>query len=161
MRPSAVTWIFVICMLCSGAYLSGVASTGDAVESAQERSLLALTNAERTKAGLSPLRAAPILSRAARAHAANMAHQQKLDHTLDGKTFAQRIADTGYSASAVGENIAQAGNDPGEAIAIWMKSPTHKDNLLNPGYHEIGVGIAVDAKGLVYYTLIFAAPAMR
>jgi uncharacterized protein YkwD len=156
-----VTWVFVICTLCSGAFLSGVASAGDAVASAQERSLLALINAERTKAKLSPLRAAPILSRAARAHAVNMARQQKLDHTLDGKTFAERMADTGYRTSAIGENIAQTGNDPGEAMTIWMKSPAHKDNLLNPGFQEIGVGIAVDAKGLVYYTLIFAAPAMR
>ena len=54
---------------------------------AEEKAVIELTNAERKKAdkGLEPLKMNPQLMEAARAHAANMAKQDKLEHVLDEK----------------------------------------------------------------------------
>ena len=48
--------------------------------SKDENALLELTNKERDKAGLAPLRANAKLFQAARDHSENMAKQDKLDH---------------------------------------------------------------------------------
>src|SRR5947209_6901166 len=76
------------------------------VLSAAEQGVIDATNAERKKAGLAPLKANPKLTEAARAHALNMAKQDKLDHELDGKSPADRIRAAGYSGRHTGENIA-------------------------------------------------------
>src|SRR5262249_15309394 len=70
-----------------------------------EKEVLALTNKEREKAGLPPLKANPVLCKVARAHSANIVKQMKPDHVLDGKSFADRIKDAGYRARLSGENI--------------------------------------------------------
>src|SRR5437867_3138573 len=53
--------------------------------SKEEKALLELTNKEREKAELPPLKANEKLFKAARAHSTNMAKQNKLDHKLDDK----------------------------------------------------------------------------
>src|SRR5262245_30667066 len=63
--------------------------------SAQEKKLLELTNAERKKKDLPPLQPNALLAKIARAHSANMAQQQKMDHFLDGKSPADRVAAAG------------------------------------------------------------------
>ncbi|HEV3002144.1 MAG TPA: CAP domain-containing protein, partial [Solirubrobacteraceae bacterium] len=45
---------------------------------------------------------------------------------------------------SVGENIAWGSgtlSSPAGIVAAWMASPGHKENLLNPTYREIGIGI--------------------
>jgi uncharacterized protein YkwD len=37
----------------------------------------------------------------------------------------------------------------------WMKSKAHRDNILKPEYQEIGIGIARNDKGEVYYAQEF------
>ena len=43
-------------------------------------------------------------------------------------------------------------------MKLWMDSPEHKANILRDKFTEIGIGIARNAKGEVYYTQVFAAP---
>jgi len=64
--------------------------------SADEKKLLDLTNAEREKEDLPPLKANAILMKLARAHSENMAKQQKLDHDLDCKTPFDRLREAEY-----------------------------------------------------------------
>lgn len=125
--------------------------------STSERAVLDLVNRERTKVGLAPYRGQAQLARAARNHSTNMARQGNMNHTLDGKDFAQRIRETGYQAGAGGENIAHGARTPGEVMSMWMNSPGHKANILSGQYQEIGVGIADSPQGK-HYTLVFAAP---
>ncbi len=40
-----------------------------------------------------------------------------------------------------GENLARDFSNASDAINAWMNSPTHKENILNPKYREIGVGV--------------------
>jgi uncharacterized protein YkwD len=127
--------------------------------SADEKTILDLTNKAREEKSLPPLTVNPLLTKAARAHSANMAKQEKMDHVLDGKNPGDRVKEAGYKFSWAGENIAV-----GENVTVrqvfdgWMNSEHHRDNILKPEYREIGIGIAHNAKGEVYYTQVFGAP---
>jgi uncharacterized protein YkwD len=126
--------------------------------SEDEQALLDLTNAERKKADLPPLTANPKLFEAARGHAANMAKQDKLEHTLDGKTLADRLTAVGYKASRGGENIAGKQRAPRDAVTSWMNSPPHKENMLNKNFTEVGLAVAKNANGDRYWVQVFGAP---
>src|SRR3954466_6653656 len=65
----------------------------------EERTLIDLTNQERKKENLPPLRTSEALSKVARDHSANMAKQGKMEHVLDGKNPMQRIKASGYQAA--------------------------------------------------------------
>jgi uncharacterized protein YkwD len=125
---------------------------------ADEAAVVERTNAERKKVDAPPLTVNPKLSDAARAHALNMAKQDKLEHTLDDKTPDERVTAAGYKWAATAENIGWNERTPKDAVAAWMDSPPHKANMLNPDYTEIGVGVAVNAKGERYWVQVFGKP---
>src|SRR5262245_60393551 len=127
--------------------------------SAAEKTVLDLTNEERAKEKLPPLKPNPILIRVARAHSRNMAKQEKMEHELDGKKPHERTKEAGYKGGFIGENIA-AGEEfpPKEVVKVWMGSKGHRENILNSTYTEIGIGIARNDKGEVYYTQVFGKP---
>jgi uncharacterized protein YkwD len=126
-----------------------------------EETLLELTNLERAKEKLPPLRVNPVLFQVARRHSANMAKQSKMEHILDGKNPGQRVLGAGYDYGRVTENIATC-DMPGVPLSAimqdWMKSKLHRVNLLDDRVSEIGLGIAKNEKGEFYYTQIFARP---
>jgi uncharacterized protein YkwD len=128
--------------------------------STTEEKILELTNKERAKVKLAPLRPSPILFRVARAHSANMAKQGKMDHVLDGKNPFQRIKAAGYAYFRAGENVAydEGGVMPARIMKGWMESKYHRENILNPAYTEIGLGVVSDPKGVAYYTQVFGRP---
>jgi uncharacterized protein YkwD len=134
---------------------------GELKLSDDERAVLDLTNAERKRANLPPLKADAKLMRAAREHAANMAKQNKLDHTLDGQGPGERLAAVGYKPGAWGENVAAGQPAPAAALASWMGSEGHRANILGGQFSEIGVGVAADGQGMRYWAQVFAAPAGR
>src|SRR4051794_2575049 len=99
--------------------------------SADVQKILDLTNAERAKEDLPPLKPNPRLTAAARAHSANMARQEKMAHELDGKKPADRAEDAGYEWSRIGENVAYGQNVSIERIMKgWMESEGHRKNIL-------------------------------
>lgn len=133
-------------------------ATDDVKLSADEQAVLDDTNAERKKAGLDPLTVDAKLLAAARGHAANMAKTDRLDHTLDGLTAADRVKAAGYEFSRTGENIAWNQKTPKAAVAGWMQSAGHKENLLNTDFTQIGVAAAKNAKGEPYWVQVFGTP---
>jgi uncharacterized protein YkwD len=77
-----------------------------------------------------------------------MAEKNTLAHTLDGKTFSQRISDTGYRAGEAGENCAQWARTPADAMQMWMSSTQgHRESILNPRYKDIGIGVGTTSDG--------------
>ena len=86
--------------------------------SAAEQALFELTNAERVKAGLPPLRPSFRLLVAARTHAANMAARDRLAHELDGTGVTDRVTAAGYVWARVGENIGWNARTPRDAVAV-------------------------------------------
>ena len=111
---------------------------------------------------LPPLKVNPLLCKVARDHAANMARQQKMEHTLDGKTSFDRLKAAGYRYDYASENIAY-GNmvSMPEVMQGWMGSPLHRKNLLNKDATEIGLGSATAKDGGFYITQVFGNPKAR
>lgn len=83
------------------------------------------------------------LQQAASSHSSEMAQNNNFSHdSLDGKTFAQRLTDAGYSYRAAGENIAAGDVTVDQVVNRWLNSPGHCVNMLNPAYRDVGVACA-------------------
>jgi len=124
-----------------------------------ELRIFELLNRERKEKDLTPLALNPTLVKMARGHSANMAKQEKMDHVLDDKNPADRAKDIGYDYMRLGENVAFGkGVTLDEIHQGWMDSKPHRENILNPDFTEVGVGIAADAKGTKWFTQVFGTP---
>lgn len=100
-----------------------------------------LTNTERHRKGLPPLRWSPQLNQAAQGHAEDMARNGFCNHRgSDGSSVSERVTAVGYSFFGVGENIAAGQTNAAEVVSGWMKSPEDCKNILNPDHTEIGLG---------------------
>lgn len=109
-------------------------------------SVVAITNAKRTEAGLSTLTVQPALSAAAVAKGKHMCAEQYWSHiSPKGVTPWVFIKDAGYRYSVAGENLARDFSDTDSMVSAWMASPTHKANIMNARYKDIGIGV-VDCK---------------
>ena len=103
--------------------------------------VIALTNVERNRFGLSPLSFDSQLSRAAQQHSVDMAVNDYFNHQgLNGSTPRDRIRSAGYQDWTSGENIAAGQTTPEAVVQAWMNSPGHRENLLNPNFQSIGIG---------------------
>lgn len=118
-------------------------------------------NGYRERNGLAPYTVNPLLTQAAQRHANDIACNELYVHTgSDGSTARSRVADTGYVAQSVSENV--NGNNPpfnGQAVINWWindrTDPRHGQNLLSTTFTEIGVGYAF-FDGYGFYALVFA-----
>jgi uncharacterized protein YkwD len=101
------------------------------------------------------------LAAASLAHAEDMARGNYFSHTgRDGSNPAQRVERAGYRYRNIGENIAGGQMKPEDAVAGWIKSPTHCANLMNGAFAEMGVAYAVNPKSEmgVYWAQAFGTP---
>lgn len=128
---------------------------------ADDQAVIDATNAERAKAGLPSLAPNAKLMLAAFGHANNMAKQSKLEHTLDGQTAGARVKAAGYDFRMTAENIAWNTRTPAATVQAWMESAGHKKNILTKEYTEIGVAVALNAKGELYWVQVFGTPLRR
>jgi uncharacterized protein YkwD len=145
----------------AGKFENGSGSPKEEVQlTEEEQQLLELTNAERQRCGLRPLRPHPLLMLAARRHAQNMARQGRLSHTLDGKTFADRASEVGYAYRHLSENIAWNPATPLAALRCWLASPGHRANLLGP-CEEVGLAVATNERGERYWVQVFGSSGSR
>ncbi len=105
-----------------------------------------------------PVRWNDSLAEASRLHAEDMARYNYFSHSgRDGSDPAQRVERAGYRYRSTGENIAAGHTKPEDAVAVWIKSPQHCANLMNPAFTEMGVAFAVDPRSEmgVYWTQAF------
>jgi uncharacterized protein YkwD len=124
-----------------------------------EKAVLDATNAERKEKKLEPLVMNPTLVATARAHAANMAKQNKLAHELDEKGVDSRVKDAGYRFRRVGENVAWNQKTPAQVLASWMDSEGHRKNILNAEFTEMGMAAVANSQGEIYWCQVFGTPA--
>lgn len=108
---------------------------------AYEQQVVDLTNKERAKYGLPPLKVDLALSKVAREKSRDMAVNHYFSHNSPtyGSPF-DMMRKFGISYTAAGENIAKGQRTPQEVVAAWMNSPGHRANILNKNYTHIGVG---------------------
>ena len=124
-------------------------------------SVFLLTNRERVRASLTPLRRNADLARVAQLQAEQMAAAGKLAHEVPGSrypTLASRMRLIGYQYRAVGENVAEGYTSGAALMAGWMTSPAHRANILSARYTETGVGMARARSGRTYTAQVFARP---
>lgn len=120
--------------------------------SPSEKLLLDQINAVRKEQQLKPLMVQPVLMKLARDHAANMARQDKLDHTLDGKNGPQRMQDSGYPGEYGGQLLAVA-VEINEVVKAWLARKEQRARLLGDA-NELGIGLTRDARGDYWYCLV-------
>ncbi|MEU2790751.1 CAP domain-containing protein [Streptomyces sp. NPDC007100] len=121
---------------------------------AAEAQVLDLVNAERAKAGCSPVAADRQLGRLARDFSDDMARRGFFDHTdPDGRSPWDRAKAAGIEGLG-GENIARGQADARAVMDTWLHSPGHRANILNCEYKTLGVG-AHFGKGGPWWTQDF------
>lgn len=124
--------------------------------------VISATNSQRQKLGLAPLKYNATLSQSATAKAQDMFVNNYWAHNSpQGKTPWDFFKSAGYQYSVAGENLAKDFYDTDGLIKAWMNSPTHRDNIVNPKYQEIGIGVVNGILNGVKTTLVvqhFALP---
>jgi uncharacterized protein YkwD len=127
---------------------------------AAETLMLGLVNEERTARGLAPLTADDDVAEVAWAWSETMARTAHLEHNPDHP-------DEICCWALVAENVAFSEpraywlpGDPVERITrelheALMESPGHRENILDPGVDQVGIGVHVDRDGTVWITQNF------
>lgn len=105
-----------------------------------QKKIIEITNIERQKKGLSQVVENEALNKAAQLKAQNMFEENYWAHFApSGKTPWDFILGTGYKFTFAGENLAKNFYSSNDVVTAWMASPTHRDNLLNENYKDIGI----------------------
>ena len=133
------------------------------------RRVLALINSARATprrcgaqsfAATTPLAWSGPLAAAAQAHAADMERHNLFDHTgSDGSDPLTRVLRTGYAARVAGENIAFNQESAEEVVRVWLASPHHCANIMDPRFRELGLACVVSRRReqSIYWDLTLGA----
>jgi hypothetical protein len=112
--------------------------------------LTAMTNADRSRVGLRPLATAGDLQSLAQSRANEMARSGRLAHTTN---LGSKVS--GWKR--LGENVGR-GPDLRDIQTAFMASPSHRENIVDPGFTQLGVGVTWDGKEYFYVAVIFRQP---
>jgi uncharacterized protein YkwD len=113
------------------------------------------TNQERSKLNLTPLKYNSVLSQSAVKKAEDMFTNNYWSHTSpSGTTPWDFFKQVGYQYSLAGENLARDFYDTESLMKAWMNSPTHKENIINNKYQEIGIGVVNGTLNGIKTTLV-------
>jgi uncharacterized protein YkwD len=126
--------------------------------------VVALVNQHRASIGLGALAVDGSLTDSAVWKARHMANYGYFDHSDPAPPVARdpftRMQDCGYAAGgALGENIAAGQQTPDDVMAAWIASPGHRENIENPAFQSIGVGVAIGGPLGLYWVQDFAGGA--
>ncbi len=119
-----------------------------------------LVNRERSRARLMGLEWDDRLAKLARAYSRRMAREDFFDHyDPDGQSVIDRANNSRIRDwRKIGENLFFAqGFDQITSFAVrgWMRSRSHRQNILNRSWNAAGVGIAESRDGRIYVTQVF------
>ena len=124
--------------------------------------LSALTNEKRVEEELSTLSENDLLNKAASMKAMDMAQGGYFAHTSpEGKTPWYWLDRVGYKYRYAGENLAINFSESRDITDAWMASSTHKENIINENYTEVGTGVALgdyEGKKAVFIVQVYANP---
>jgi uncharacterized protein YkwD len=144
-------------------------SPGVATEHQLRTSVLCLVNLARERNGIAPLEFNLALRKSAEVHSLSMVRSGILSHYgPSGSTPTTRVAQSGYLARVlsyrVAENIGagrgQEYGSPMNIVRMWMDSAPHRQNILDSGLRDFGVGVAYGdplggGRDAATYTLVF------
>jgi len=141
----------VVFTLCAGVSLG---------QSDEEYEIFRLVNAERAKQRLKPLAWDNDVADVARDHSRQMARQNFFAHQdRKGRTVVDRAEQRDVRGwSRIGENLFMCDEIDGferYSVRGWLKSPSHRRNMLNRGWLTTGIGIYRSRDGRIYVTQVF------
>ncbi|TVR68730.1 MAG: serine protease [Sphaerobacteraceae bacterium] len=127
----------------------------DAVEG-YESEIMDLVNQERVERGLGTLEFDASLVPVARAHSQEMLELGYFSHVSPNTgTLGDRLNAAGVQYLSAGENLAYAPS-VGVAHRGLMQSDGHRENILDPSWERIGVGVLSAPDGTIMVTQLFA-----
>lgn len=120
--------------------------------------VISQTNALRLEGGLGGLKENQTLDAAASEKLQDMIDSQYFAHTSPlGVSPWHWIEINKYNFSYAGENLAIGFWNARDTVNAWANSPTHRENLLNSNFKEIGVAVATakirDTRGFLVVQL--------
>ena len=122
-----------------------------------------LTNKERGGESLEVLQRNTVLDEAAQLKAQDMAKNEYFAHySPTGVSPWYWFGLAKYNFVNAGENLAINFSDSSEIVQAWMESPTHRANIMDGKYTEIGIGTAkgrYQGFDTVYVVQLFGTPA--
>ncbi len=101
------------------------------------------------------------LAETALAHSQDMAEKDYFSHQgRDRSQAGDRARRQGYSWQRIGENIAAGQGSAEQAVSSWLASPGHCQNIMNPGFTEMGAAYATNPRSAatIYWTQVFGTP---
>ncbi|MBC7644654.1 MAG: hypothetical protein H7123_05970 [Thermoleophilia bacterium] len=122
-----------------------------------EQRVMQLINQQRAANGLSPVSQNSILKVVADKHNATQVESRTMAHigVGDGDPGARFRSEGFYGAW--GENVAVGQSSPEQVVSEWMNSPTHRANILNPNYHQVGIAYNTTQDGYSFWSQEFGA----
>lgn len=129
-------------------------------QTSTEHEVFELVNRERSRMRLSGLEWSDRLASVARDYSRQMAREGFFDHyDRNGKTVIDRM-DRAHvrNWSGIGENLFSCDEQPYftvTAVRGWMRSPSHRTNMLDRRWTATGIGIATARDGRIFVTQVF------
>lgn len=124
--------------------------------------LVDLTNTDRVERGVRQLVVNDTLTRAAQAKADDMARRGYFAHfDAEGRAPWDWMRDAGYEYKFAGENLAIQFSDSADVVRAWLNSPTHRENLLDNRFTEVGIAVAqglYEGKPTIFVVQMFGTP---
>jgi len=165
-RAQGLVAVLVIALLAQVTYsfvTTGHLSVLGRVSNIEVPTLLIDTNKEREAAGLPILHMNDELSEAAFLKAKNMYAEQYWAHVSPtGIQPWKWFGDVGYNYSHAGENLAKNYPTAEATIDAWMASPTHRENVLNSDYADVGFAVVdgqLNGEQTTLVVALYGAPA--
>lgn len=125
--------------------------------------LINLVNQGRQEAGLQPLIENEKLDSAAKLKAEDMVQKEYFSHqSPEGTNPWYWFKAAGYNYKYAGENLAIGFFDSQDVYWAWLNSPSHKDNLLNSKYKEMGIAVlsGFGPNNAIVVVQLFGSPAI-
>jgi uncharacterized protein YkwD len=123
------------------------------------QAILVATNEVRTKEGLQPLIEDSNLDEIAQLRSSDMIAKSYFGHVSPTGETAFKLMDQ-YRILYLwaGENLARNNYSDDQTVEVsmkdWMESNGHRENILNPHYKKMGIGVARDLD-MKYFTVVF------
>jgi uncharacterized protein YkwD len=121
----------------------------------EREALERMINAARHAENVEPLAVSAGLARIATEQARAMRDAGVLAHDLGDGGLVDRLRRAGMEVAHPGENVAHAKSVERAHRLLWA-SPSHRGNLLDPGFSKFAVGVARGADGSVWVSEVFA-----
>lgn len=118
-----------------------------------EYEVVSVINEYRSSINLPPLSILNSVSGAAQSHSKYMASHKNMNH--DNFNARSNYLMENENAQIILENVAYGYNTAQDVVNAWIRSASHKTNILNPSVTHFGLSIQKDNRGRKYYTNIF------